>query len=642
MAISTPLQSPGIFTREIDLTGVVPNVPTSTGAFVGEFRWGPVEQTTLISNESRLAEKFSTPNDDNSVEWHSAAYFLRYSNELQIVRVVDERDSVGASGGALNAYATTGFPSGAANDSATIITSTWVHGADSTEAGLYAGLGYTSAVSPLVKNFDNFEIQKATLANSDVEDVDSADRTITHTFIAKYPGELGNSLSVHWYRAGATPTVAFSSWTYASSFDAAPGTSSFATDGGSTNDEMHVVVVDRLGKLTGTRGAVVETFPYVSVVSDATKADGSTNYAVNVVNNASQYVWMAGFGADSGEANALFTNRTVMGAALPDVGADLGSDSGSYADGYVQLGGGADGNAISTGDYAIGFDLFEDVETISVDFLIAPGLSSRANHTTVVNDLVAIAQGIRKDCIVTASPARSDIISNSDPVGSAVTTAAGFTPSSYLVMDNNYLKVYDKYNDKYIFIPAASSVAGLCAATDAVAAPWYSPAGPRRGQILGVTALAYSPKQVDRDTLYKSGINPIANIPGQGVLLFGDKTKLARPSAFDRINVRRLFLAIERAIALAARNVMFEFNDQFTRAEFKNIVEPFLREIQGRRGITDFRVVCDDTNNTAAVIDRNEFICSVFVKPARSINFVTLNFVAVRTGVDFEEVVGTV
>jgi phage tail sheath protein FI len=211
-----------------------------------------------------------------------------------------------------------------------------------------------------------------------------------------------------------------------------------------------------------------------------------------------------------------------------------------------------------------------------------------------------------------------------------------------LIVDNNYLKVYDKYNDQYIFIPAASSTAGLMAGTDAVAAPWFSPAGNRRGQYFGVTSIAYSANKSQRDTLYKAGVNPIVNLPGQGVILFGDKTKESRPSAFDRINVRRLFLAMERAIGAAARNVMFEFNDEFTRAEFVNIVEPFLREIQGRRGITDFRVVCDETNNTPAVIDRNEFIASVFVKPARSINYITLNFVAVRTGVDFEEVVGTV
>jgi len=289
-----------------------------------------------------------------------------------------------------------------------------------------------------------------------------------------------------------------------------------------------------------------------------------------------------------------------------------------------------------------GFDRFEDKDQIQVDFLIAPGMANRTDHTTVVNDLIAIAQGIRKDCVVVASPARSDVVTSSAPNADVITTAKGLTYSSYLFMDNNYLRVYDKYNDQYIQIPAASSTAGIMAASDNNTAAWFSPAGQRRGAYLGVTSLVYTPNKSQRDLLYRNSVSPIANIPGQGILLYGDKTHMARPSAFDRINVRRLFLVIERAIAIAARNVMFEFNDEFTRAEFVNIIEPFLREIQGRRGITDFRVVADETNNTAAVIDRNEFVCSIFVKPARSINFVTLNFVAVRTGVDFEEVVGTV
>ena len=260
----------------------------------------------------------------------------------------------------------------------------------------------------------------------------------------------------------------------------------------------------------------------------------------------------------------------------------------------------------------------------------------------MVNDLAGFAASTRKDCVVVTSPDRAAVVNNSTPVTATTTTVGGFNNSSYVIVDNNYLKVYDKFNDQFVFIPAASTTAGIMAATDANQAPWFSPAGQRRGQYFGVTSLSYSPTKAERDTLYKAGINPIANIPGQGILLFGDKTLLNRPSAFDRINVRRLFLVMERAIAAAARNVMFEFNDEFTRAEFVNVVEPFLREIQGRRGITDFKVVCDSTNNTAAVIDRNEFIANVFVKPARSINYVTLNFVAVRTGVDFTEVAGTV
>ena len=399
-------------------------------------------------------------------------------------------------------------------------------------------------------------------------------------------------------------------------------------------DEVHVAVIDEKGLLGGTKGAVLETFPYVSLALGAQNPDGSTNFIKDVINNQSEYIWMAGFGDVKRFSEIAGTSADSGESYIQRTGAPKVEE--------IQLTNGVNSGALTPTEYATGFDKFEDPDTITVDFLIAPGMASSADQKTVVNDLVAIAQTTRKDCVVTASPARNDIVASTTPVTSAITTANTFTNSSYLIVDNNYLKVYDKYTDQYIQIPGSSSTAGIMAASDFNNAPWFSPAGPRRGQYVGITSLSYSPNKSERDSLYKAGINPISNIPGQGVLLFGDKTKLARPSAFDRINVRRLFLAIERAISIAARNVMFEFNDEFTRAEFTNVIEPFLREIQGRRGITDFRVVCDSTNNTAAVIDRNEFKANIFIKPARSINYVTLNFVAVRTGVDFEEVVGTV
>jgi hypothetical protein len=520
---------------------------------------------------------FGAPDSDNTVDFHSAAYFLRYSNSLQVVREVTPA--------AKNAYD--------ANASA----------------------------APTVKNRDNWDTQ---LAARDGDD---------HTFIAKYPGDLGNSLQIKLLQADSDDGAGTFNGDSAmvSAFDGAPGTSSYASGVGATSDEVHVMVIDEDGLISGTRGEVLETFPYLSVAKNAKNTDGSTNFVRDVVNNASAYVWMAG----EGDTNVF----SLLSGTDASSGVEFGMKAGTKT---ISLAGGVNSATLTPTEFATGHDKFEDVDTIEVDMLIAPGMANTTNHTTVVNDLVATAQGLRKDCVVVASPSRADIVGQIAQNVNAITRANSYTNSSYLFCDNNYLKVYDKYNDQYIQIPAASSTAGLMAATDAVAAPWFSPAGPRRGQYLGITALNYSPTKAERDSLYKAGVNPISNIPGQGVLLFGDKTKLARPSAFDRINVRRLFLGIERAIAIAARNVMFEFNDEFTRAEFTNIVEPFLREIQGRRGITDFRVVCDDTNNTAAVIDRNEFIANIFIKPARSINFVTLNFVAVRTGVDFEEVVGTV
>lgn len=577
MAIGAPSESPAIVVKEVDLTGVVPNVQSTTGAFVGNFRWGPVEQTVLVDNEATLVSTFGAPTDSNAVDFLSAAYFLRYSNALQVVRMVDSS------------------------------------GANATDT--------TPSPQPVIKNLDDF--------NSQIDALDSD----ANIFIAKWPGSLGNTLKVSACPYSATDS-SFDNWAYAGSFDEAPGTSQFAASVGALNDEIHIAVIDEDGLISGTRGTVLETFPFASLAKNAKTTDGTSNYILDVINNRSNYIWMVGYGAGEFDSNA--GEDAVSGKNFGN----------SFSDVYTaSLSNGSNSGPLTTGKYLTGFDLFEDKDTLTVDFLIAPGMSSRGDQTTVVNDLVSTAQQTRKDCVVVASPARTDVVNVSNAAtatANAVTTANTFTSSSYLVVDNNYLKVYDKYNDKYRFIPAASSTAGIMAASDLNAAPWFSPAGSRRGQYLGITSLAYSPNKSQRDTLYKAGVNPIANIPGQGVLLYGDKTKLARPSAFDRINVRRLFLVIERAIALAARNSLFEFNDEFTRAEFVNIVEPFLREIKGRRGITDFRVVCDETNNTPAVIDRNEFVANIFVKPARSINYITLNFVAVRTGVDFEEVVGTV
>ena len=571
-------ESPAITVREIDASGVVPAVSSSTGAFAGNFRWGPVEKATLISNEAQLASTFGTPTADNSVDFHSAAYFLKYTNALQVVRVLGDSDGY-------NAY---------------------------NHAEAAKGLNVR------IKSADDFD---NAIAGFDSDQ---------HTFIAKWPGELGNSLRVSLCPQQDADS-AFNGWAYKDNFDAAPATSSYAEGVSAVNDEVHVAVVDANGAFSGTAGTVLETFPFVSLASNAKTGDGSTNYVRDVINRNSSYVWMAGFDSDYTVANA-----GTAATSSKDYQLSAGVlDAKNY-----DLDSGDESTNMDVGDYITGFDQFEDKDNIQVDMLIAPQMTSRADTTTMVNDLVSIAQGTRKDCVVVASPARSDIVGGSDPVNDTVTTANTFTPSSYLVADNNYLKIYDKYNDEFIFIPANSSTAGIMAATDVNAASWFSPAGPRRGQYLGVTGISYSPNKAERDVLYRNGVNPIANIPGQGLLLFGDKTKLNRPSAFDRINVRRLFLTIERAIALAARNVMFEFNDEFTRAEFVGIVEPFLRDIKGRRGITDFRVVCDETNNTAAVIDRNEFVATVLVKPARAINFVTLNFVAVRTGVDFAEVAG--
>ena len=581
MALFTPSQSPAVVVKEIDLTGGVPNVQTSTGAIVGNFRWGPVRERTLVSNEADLIDKFATPDTTNNIDFHAASYFLRYSQSLFVVREA----------------------------TATAVNAQHVKSSDSANA-------------QQIRNKDHFDT--ISFANG-------------QSYIARFPGDLGNSLQVAYCLQDSNDS-AFAGWTYKGSFDAAPSTSSYDTARTAVNTGVHFAVVDQDGRFTGTKNTVLETFPFLSLASNSKNDDGSTAFFKDVINERSSYIYVT----DQYDSDLSLANGNVGTALNPAVNQVY--NVGSLRGGVSLTSGGASG-ALTTSEIATGFDLFEDTEQVEVDFLIANGMSNSTDQATVTNDLVTIAGTTRKDCIVISSPARDDVVDLTDAstITTNITTTMGdFTKSSYLVVDGNYLKVYDKFNDAYIQIPAASSTAGLMAETDRNAAPWFSPAGARRGQYLGVTSINYNPNKSQRDTLYKAGINPVTNIAGGGVTLFGDKTALQRPSAFDRINVRRLFLVLERAIARAAQNVLFEFNDEFTRAEFVNVIEPVLRDVKGRRGITDFRIVADETVNTAEVIDRNEFIANIFIKPARSINYVTLNFVAVRTGVEFEEVVGTV
>ena len=574
MAILTS-ESPNITIKEIDLSGTVPGVTSSTGAFVGDFSWGPINQPILVSNEADLIGNFGSPAfTSNSVDYLSASTFLKSSSNAYIVRASTD-------------VARNAVDSGAAS---------------------------------LIENLDDF---------------DTLESGLTGSFYAKYAGAIGNSLQVSV--CGALDS-SFDNWAYASSFDARPDTSAYvaarSVDTTAALDEVHVAIIDEDGLLSGQRGTVLETFENVSVCTDAKGEEGGTNYILDVLNNRSSYVYAPNL-------DAALIQGTVPTTASAHTATANGTD---VVPVNYSLTLGVNSAALDTGAYTSGYDKFEDENTIQVDLIVAPGMASDTDQTTVVNHLTAIAIG-RKDCVVVASPARDDVVGVNNPATittSIVTWANGLTASSYLILDNNYTKVYDKFNDKYVDIPAAAGTAGTMASTDNVSAPWFSPAGSRRGQYLGVTSLAWNATKAQRDTLYKASVNPIVNLPGQGIILYGDKTKLGKPSAFNRINVRRLFLVVERAIKGAAQNVLFEFNDEFTRAEFTNIVEPFLREIKGRRGISDFQVVCDETNNTSDIIDNNQFVASVFIKPARSINYVTLNFVAVRTGVDFDEVVGIV
>ena len=560
--------SPGVAVREIDLTNVVPAVSTSIGATVIQAVWGPVEDIVTVTSEKDLVDTFGTPIAATAAYFLNAAAFLKYGNNLKVVRSVNT--------GALNST---------------------------------AGTGGNAGTGLLIKNKDVYENSYADGQGS------------VGLWASKYPGVVGNTLKVSVCPANST---AFSVWAYASLFDGQPGTSAYATSVGGSNDELHIVVIDEDGVVTGTAGSILEKFAFVSQASDAKKFDGSTNYYKEVINSTSKYIWWMDHLTAFTNAGTLAVGKTFATGTAADT---------------VSLAGGADGSALDVGDIDTGFQLFNDAETIDVNLLIGAPTLAGADGVTQANNLIAIAES-RKDVVAFVSPPLAATVGSSDPVGDVLDFADQITSSSYGFMDSTALKVYDKYNDVYRWIPAAGHMAGLCANTDEVADAWFSPGGYNRGQLLGVTRIAFNPKKANRDDLYKKRVNPIVSFPGEGTILFGDKTLQAKPSAFDRINVRRLFIVLEKAIATAAKYQLFELNDEFTRAMFRNMTEPFLREIKGRRGITDFKVVCDATNNTGEIIDSNQFVADIYIKPARSINFITLNFIATRTGVDFNEIGG--
>ena len=550
--------SPGVLVTEKDLTNVVPAVSSSAGGYVGYFLWGPVNEIQTVSSENQLVREFGKPTSTTTVHFHTAANFLGYGNNLQLVRAV-------------------GTAAKNAVSSGTAIT---INNQDVYDASYAAG---EAAVGPVA---------------------------------AKYPGATGNSLLV-----SAADASAFSAWTYATQFDGAPSTSDYATSKGASDDELHIVVVDEDGAFSGIAGTVLEKFAFVSKASDAKNSDGSSNYYKNVLNTQSKYVWWMDHPSTTG--SGLEWGSAAASGGYKDAGFTASLSLGVDA-------------APSSGDLQTGYDLFANKELVDVSLLLTGGHAvAVAQH---VIDNVALD---RLDCVVFLSPPLAAVQNNAGDEADDIVTYRNSTldrSTSYAVLDSGWKVQYDKYNDVYVNIPLNADTAGLCARTDNTNDPWWSPAGFNRGGIKNCVKLLYSPNQTDRDTLYKNGINPVVSFPGQGVVLYGDKTLLAKPSAFDRINVRRLFIVLEKAIATAAKFQLFEFNDVFTRAQFKSLVEPFLRDVRGRRGIYDFRVVCDETNNTGEVIDRNEFVADIYIKPAKSINFIYLNFIATRTSVSFEEV----
>lgn len=636
--------SPGVNVSEIDLTTTVPAVATSIGAIAGTFQWGPVLEIRTISSEIELINTFFKPNDDVADTFFSAANFLQYSNALRVVRNVGStaRNATnGASGitsltisnaGVSNnmapgsfALSFTGTGSGAAGNATLSYGATGV--IVSAVSLTNAGSGYTSSptvgITGATGFTTNFSIATSTantlLIKNETDyqqNYVSGNASAAGTWTAKYPGILGNSLKV-----SICDSQNFSSWTYKNAFTVAPSTSDYVSTRSGSADELHVIVIDEDGAFTGTPGSVLEKYTFLSKASDAKTESGENNYYANVINNKSQYIWWTNHPAAGVDWGSTSTNTSF----------DL---SGPVT---VSLSAGVDVNTLTNGEIEAGYDLFADPETIDVNLIIGGSA-----NTTVGTYLVQSIAENRKDAIVFLSPAKSDVVDNKGQEVTDITTTRNALQlsSSYAVFDSGWKYQYDKYNDVFRWVPLNADIAGLCARTDQTNDPWFSPAGFNRGNVKNVVKLAFNPDKADRDDLYKIGVNPVVNFPGQGTILYGDKTLLSKPSAFDRINVRRLFIVLEKAIATASKFSLFELNDEFTRAQFIGLVEPYLRDVQGRRGIIDFKVVCDETNNTPQVIDSNSFVGDIYIKPARSINYIQLNFVSVRTGVEFNEIVG--
>lgn len=624
--------SPVVQVKEVDLTTVIPAVPTSIGAMAGSFQWGPVEEIRTITSEDELVRVFGKPNNDTAISFFSAANFLSYSGNLKVVRTVaSTAKNAVASGTAILIKNETHYLANFADGQASV--GTW--------AAKYPGrLGNSLRVS-----ICDQESWEKTLTETVGANANAGATTVTAS--ASVVGKIAVG---DWVSFGTDPTkykvvnvsattITLASglvtnvssgaaikryWEYQDQFPGKPNTSTYAANKACSNDEVHVIVVDEDGLFTNVPGQVLEKFAFLSKAVDAKSADGSSIYYKNVINNKSQFIWWMDH---------------------PSAGANWGTETVTLAGAYdslpipesVSLTGGVSADVLTPADEIRGYDLFKNVEAVDVNLVFAAG----ASKTTVI-DLISNLAEYRRDCILFISPELDDVLDNIGKEADDIVAWRNTLPSSsYVVADSGWKYQYDKYNDVFRWIPLNADVAGVCAYTDAVSRPWFSPAGYNRGQIRNVIKLAYNPmKKADRDKLFNNGINPVLSSVGAGTVLFGDKTLLSKPSAFDAINVRRLFIILEKAIATAAQYMLFEINDEFTRAQFVGMVEPYLREIKGSRGIYDFRVVCDETNNTPEVIDNNSFVGDIYIKPSRAIREIQLNFVAVRTGVEFQEIVG--
>ena len=666
--MASTLLSPGVEIQERDLTiGSIETVEVNVGAIAGAFAKGPVLKPVRISSEAQLIEQFGEPSEGNATTWWTAASFLQYGGVLDVVRVATSGQLTASDDNVTSPY-TLSIPTIEVYEStyagATANTFKWAarnpgsesnaikvavidKGADVTltlnGALSVSTIGtqvVTAAASPggsksgYIYDWDS-STNKVSLITSDTWD--------TTDVVENGVSDLNVSATSDWYDS----QIAYGGVGW-NSVAPRPGTSPYVADRGGANDEMHVIVFDSTGSITGTPNTLLEKFTYVSKANDGKTSSGAVNYYPTVIQNKSQYIYWGSHENDAYDvsANAAITSGPNF-AGTGNAGAtsattfDLfSSDSSNRSYTFVK---GAETLSATSGEIITGLNEFVDTETLDIDYLLmGPGAaSSKTNTQAIAAKVLSVCSG-RKDAVGFISPYYGDVVgvtSSATQTQNVVDFYSNMQATSFGVFDSGWKYIYDRFADKYRYVPLNGDVAGLCASVTANGTPWFSPAGLNRGAIRGAVKLAFSPTKSERDTLYQKRVNPVTSLPGQGIVLFGDKTALASPSAFDRINVRRLFNVIEKTIGNAAKGVLFELNDEFTRSNFKNVVEPFLRGIQAERGITDFLVVCDSSNNTGAIIDANEFKADFYIKPARSINFITLTFIATRTGVSFEEVI---
>jgi len=614
--------SPSVIVREVDASAVIPATATPPAAIAGVFRWGPVNERILVTSEDELVSRFGRPFANtawqNCETFFTAADFLSYSNALYVTRVVSDSSTSNATPAdtATGTYFEAKYPGELGNSIKVSVASA------SSFNETIVNVGSALGVEPTITfNSNTISVSIATELNDVIQEDDIiriGNDTIGYQDLVVSAFSDNNDANTVNANTGFDYTITTKNnytlpeedllalkierkWGYANRVSSTPSA-----------NNVHIVVIDKDGEITGNAGTILELYENISVNEGAKLPDGSNNYYPTVIENNSDWI--------------VATSTIVATSITVPV--------------YEELASGSDGegeNSISLGKLAFGYDLYSDPNEVDISAVLC-GKSTSAN---LANYLVANISENRKDCIVYVSPTYANVVTPSNPttkMDNAIVFRNSLNPSSYLVIDSGYKYRYDKYNDAYRWVPLNGDIAGLSARV----LPWESPAGYKRGIIKNVIKLAFNPNKAQRDQLYGSDINPVISQVGQGVILFGDKTALgtATGSAFTRINVRRLFITVEKAIATVAASFLFDFNDEFTQTQFKNLIEPFLRDIQGRRGIIDFRVVSDATVNTPDVIDRNIFRGNIFIKPARSINIIELTFVATRTGVDFDEIVG--